>query len=116
MKSKNTKTEKRDRSKARIRAKISGTGERPRLAVFRSNTHIYAQVIDDSSGKTLLAASDIGEKKGSAMERSKKVGEALAKLAAEKKIEKVVFDRGGFKYAGRIKALAEAARSAGLIF
>jgi len=106
----------------RLRKKVSGTGERPRLSVFRSLSHIYAQVIDDVEGKTLLAASDLeaaikpsatGKKKA---EVAKAVGELVASRAKERGIKQVVFDRGGFPFHGRVKALAEAARSAGLEF
>ncbi len=90
-----------------MRAVIKGTSERPRLSVFRSNKRIYAQLVDDSKGITLLSASDI---KASAL----KIGENLAKKALEKGIEAVVFDRGGYKYHGQIKALAEGARKGGL--
>ena len=112
----------RIRRHARVRKSVSGRPERPRLAVYRSLSHIYAQVIDDSSGHTLVAASDLeaglrgqrnGKKKAQVAEL---VGEALARKAAEKGIKAVVFDRGGFKYHGRIKALAEAARKGGLSF
>ncbi len=108
---------KRYRRQVRIRAKISGTATRPRLAVFRSNTHIYAQLIDDTKGITLGAASDLKLKKqGTKTDMAKKVGEAIAKVATEKWIKEVVFDRGGFAYHGRVKALADAAREAGLQF
>lgn len=93
----------------RIRAKIKGTAEVPRLCVFRSNKHIYAQLIDDEKGKTLLMAKDV---KSAALN----VGKLLAKKAIEKKIKKVVFDRGGYKYHGQVKALAEGAREQGLKF
>ncbi len=105
----------------RLRAKVSGVPTRPRLAVFRSLNHIYAQVIDDTTGSTLVAMSDIepavrGEAKGNKTERAKMVGAAVAKRALERGISRVVFDRGGFMYHGRVKALAEAARGAGLEF
>lgn len=103
----------------RVRAKISGTSERPRLNVFRSNKHIYAQIIDDVNGVTLVAASsmdkDFGEN-GSNKEAARKVGQTIGKLAIEKKIEEVVFDRGGYLYHGRIKELADGARESGLKF
>ena len=102
------KLEGRERRKARIRKRISGTSERPRLTVFRSARHIYAQVVDDTGGGTL--ADD--DKTGAA----KKVGALIAKMCLERKVAKVVFDRNGFLYHGRIKALAEAAREAGLDF
>mgnify|MGYP006070615793 CR=1 FL=1 len=106
----------------RIRNKISGTAQQPRLAVFRSNKHIYAQVIDDVAGNTLVAAStleaDIASKveHTSTVEAAKAVGEAIAKKAMDKRITEVVFDRGGYIYHGKIQALAEAAREAGLQF
>jgi len=112
---KNKKTLARDQRKNRIRAKVSGTAERPRLVVFRSNIHITAQLIDDKSGKTLLSAHDVKEK-GSKMEKAQKVGQSLAELAKTKKIETCVFDRSGYKYHGRVKALADAAREGGLKF
>ena len=103
----------------RVRAKISGTPERPRLNVFRSSKHIYAQLIDDINGVTLASASSMDkgfEGSGSNVEGARKVGEAIAKNAAGKGISEVVFDRGGFIYQGKIAALAEAAREAGLNF
>ena len=103
----------------RIRKKISGTVERPRLAVFRSLKHIYAQVIDDASGRTLAAASS-GEKgatfNGGNVAGAKEVGRLIAERAKEKGIKSVVFDRGGYQYHGRVKALADAAREGGLEF
>ena len=110
------KNEKRKRLKIKIRAKIFGTSARPRLSVFRSNRFIYAQVIDDSKGKTLTEASDIKVKKGTKTERAKKVGQMVAQACKKKKIDKVVFDRNGFKYTGRIKLIADEARAAGLKF
>ncbi len=110
------KTLKRQRRHARVRAQIAGTAERPRLSVFRSNTSIYAQLIDDVSGTTLVSASDIKDQKGTNIERATKVGKALAEAAKAKNISSVVFDRGGYLYAGRVKALAEAAREGGLQF
>lgn len=110
------KREKRDRRHARIRAKVSGTASVPRLSVFRSNRFVYAQLIDDAKGVTLASASDVAVKSGSKTERAKKVGMELAKAAQAKKIEKVVFDRGGFMYRGRVQALAEGAREGGLVF
>lgn len=110
------KREKRERRHARIRAKVSGTTSLPRLSVFRSNRFIYAQLIDDSKGLTLASASDMALSGGTKSERAKKVGIALAKEAQAKKIEKVVFDRGGFLYRGRVQALAEGAREGGLVF
>ena len=103
----------------RVRGKISGTAECPRLCVFRSASNIYAQIIDDTKGVTLAAASSLDKDfdgYGGNAEAAKKVGLAIAKKAQEKKIEKVVFDRGGFLYHGRIKQLAEGAREGGLKF
>ena len=113
----NKKTTQRVRRHARIRAKVSGTKEIPRLAVYRSNKFIYAQLIDDVAGTTVVTASDISEKsKKTKTERAKIVGGTLAKLAKDKKISKVIFDRGGFIFIGRVKALAEGAREGGLEF
>jgi len=112
----------RIRRHRRVRRRISGIPERPRLAVFRSLNHIYAQVIDDSSGRTLAAACDLEADLRSKCNDKRKsdvaglVGEAIARKAAEKDIKVVVFDRGGSKYHGRVKALAEAARKGGLSF
>src|SRR5437763_16550904 len=108
----------RRRRQDRIRAKIKGTTERPRLVVFRSGKHLYAQLIDDSKGVTLAAASTLEEgiKAGDTVEGAKKVGSAVATKAKAKKVESVVFDRGGYQYHGRVKALADAAREAGLKF
>jgi len=100
----------------RIRKIISGTTERPRLAVFRSTQHIYAQIIDDVKGITIVSATDLGLKSGTKKERALMVGETVAKAAIEKKIKQVVFDRGGFEYHGRVMALAEGARKGGLDF
>jgi large subunit ribosomal protein L18 len=116
---KNTKKIKRNVRHRRIRAKIKGTGLIPRLCVFRSNKHIYCQLIDDEKNKTIIIASDIEIKSKVKSQKSKvaeSVGELLAKKAVEKKIEKVVFDRGGYKYHGRIKALADGAKKGGLKF
>lgn len=104
---------------ARVRSKITGTSELPRLNVFRSLNHIYAQIIDDEKGITLAAASTAEksfEGYGGNMEAAKKVGESIAKKAAEKGITEVVFDRGGYIYHGRVKELAEGAREGGLKF
>lgn len=116
-----TKLEKRTRIKMRIRKKISGTAERPRVAVFRSNKQIYAQVVDDLNGVTILSASskekgfegNAGLKK---TEQAKLVGKTLAQKCLEKGIQNVVFDRSGYQYHGRIKSLADAAREGGLKF
>jgi large subunit ribosomal protein L18 len=106
----------RQRIHNRIRAKLSGTTERPRLNVYRSLNHIYAQVIDDHTGQTLVSASSIKLKTGGNVAAAKEIGKAVAEKAVEKGIKKVVFDRGGYLYHGRIKALADAAREAGLEF
>ena len=100
----------------KVRKKISGTSERPRVAVFRSTQHIYAQIIDDSMNKTLVSESDLKVKTGNKSEKATSVGENLAKKALAQKIGKVVFDRGGFLYHGRVKALAEGLRKGGLDF
>ena len=108
----------RQRIHVRIRAKLAGTAVRPRLNVYRSLNHIYAQVIDDQSGATLVSASSLQMKlkTGGNVASAKEIGRAVAERAIEKGIKKVVFDRGGFLYHGRIKALADAAREAGLEF
>jgi len=106
----------RARRHIRIRAKVSGTSLRPRLVVFRSLNNHYAQLIDDSKGITLVSASDLKMKDGKKSERAKKVGLELAGLAKAKKITSCVFDRNGYKYHGRVKAIAEGAREGGLIF
>ena len=106
----------RQRIHARIRAKLSGTGERPRLNVYRSLNNIYAQLIDDENGVTLVSASTIKLKTGGNVAAAREIGKTVAELAGQKGIKKVVFDRGGFLYHGRIKALADAAREAGLEF
>jgi len=113
---KNPKIEKRTRRHNRVRAKINGTKDLPRLSVFRSNKFIYAQLIDDVSGATLASSSDVGAKGKTKTERAKEAGAQIAEKAKGKKISKVVFDRGGFLYAGRVKALAEGAREKGLKF
>jgi large subunit ribosomal protein L18 len=106
----------RQRIHDRIRRKLAGTGERPRLNVYRSLNHIYAQVIDDHTGQTLVSASSIKLKTGGNVAAAKEIGKAVAEAAVKQGIKKVVFDRGGFLYHGRIKALADAAREAGLEF
>ena len=109
----------RKRVHTRIREKMSGTAERPRLNVYRSLNHIYTQLIDDQNGVTIASASSSAKGRGKAggnVEAAKKVGKLIAERAQEKGIKKVVFDRGGYLYHGRIKALAEAAREAGLEF
>lgn len=114
--SKRTKQEQRKVRHARIRATISGDAKRPRLSVYRSNSFIYAQLVDDSTGKTILSSSDMKIAKGNKMEKAVAVGKEIASKANEMKITEVVFDRGGFLYTGRIKALADSARSNGLKF
>lgn len=108
----------RERRHRRIRAKVIGTETRPRLSIFRSNKYIYAQIINDETGRTLVSASDRETKAKSKgkLETSKVVGEEVAKRAKEKKISKVVFDRSGYLYAGRVKQVAEGARAGGLDF
>ncbi|MFM9281632.1 50S ribosomal protein L18 [Paenibacillus jiagnxiensis] len=119
---KQDKNKARVRRHLRVRKKITGTAARPRLNVFRSSKHIYAQLIDDVAGVTLAAASTVdkelsGEiKNGGSVEAARKVGELVAKRAKEKGVSGIVFDRGGYLYHGRIQALAEAAREAGLEF
>jgi len=110
--------EKRQKIKYRIRKKISGTASRPRLAVYKSNSEIYCQLIDDNAGNTLCAASTKSEKSvaGTKTEKAKAIGSLIAKKAVAMNIKDVVFDRGGFLYHGRIKALAESAREGGLNF
>ncbi|MDR1591375.1 MAG: 50S ribosomal protein L18 [Prevotellaceae bacterium] len=111
------KLDRRSRIKAHIRHRISGSAQRPRLTVFRSNAQIYAQLIDDDADKTLVAASSLGIKeKMTKKEQAAKVGEAVAQKAQEAGIAEVVFDRNGYLYHGRVKELAEAARNAGLKF
>lgn len=117
-----SRDEQRQRVHARVRTKVSGTAERPRLSVYRSVGHIYAQVIDDRSGRTLVSASSIdkevkkGLKGGGNIASAKAVGKIIAERAKAAEVVKVVFDRGGYKYHGRVKALADAAREAGLQF
>lgn len=110
------KNDKRIRLKKKIRVKIKGTSTRPRLSVFRSNKFIYAQVIDDILGQTLAQANDIKITKGTKTERAKEVGRMIGQVCLKAKIDKVVFDRNGFKYTGRIKLVADEARIAGLKF
>lgn len=115
---KESRNAQRLRRHARVRAKISGTPECPRLNVFRSNAHIHVQIIDDVNQKTLVSASSLQMKleNGGNIEAAKAVGAEIAKRAKEANITQVVFDRGGYIYAGRVKALADAAREAGLEF
>lgn len=116
----NNKSTARQKIRYRIRKKVIGTSSKPRLSVFRSNTDIYAQLIDDNNGTTLASASskqkDISAQKAPKIDKSKMVGEAIAKKASELGIKQVVFDRGGYIYHGRVKAVAEGAREAGLDF
>ena len=114
----NSKNESRKKRHRSIRKRIEGNTERPRLAVFRSTRRIYAQVIDDLAQKTLVSTSDVDAEKGAGKkkDRAKQVGTAIAKKCLEKGIDKVVFDRAGYKYHGRVSALADGAREAGLKF
>ena len=122
MVSKESRQEIRVKKHMKIRNRFSGTAERPRLAVFRSNNHVYAQVIDDVAGKTLVSASTLEKDIKAELENTDdtaaatKIGDVVAKRALEKGIKTVVFDRGGYIYHGKVKALAEAAREAGLEF
>lgn len=100
----------------RVRSKVSGSAERPRLAVFRSNLNTYAQLIDDEKGVTIASVSDLKVKKGNKTEKAVEVGKMIAEKAKENKIDTVVFDRSGYMYQGRVKALAESARTNGLKF
>jgi large subunit ribosomal protein L18 len=120
-----TKEDRRDRIKFRIRKRVIGTGERPRLTVFRSVSHIYVQVVDDAQGKTIASASTLEPAVKGALETparggnvggAKAIGKAIAERLLEKGVKRVVFDRNGFLYHGRIKAVADAAREAGLEF
>ena len=115
----NTKQDKRARLHKKVRSKVSGTTERPRLAVYKSNRFIYAQLINDENNQSLAQASDMKTylaSKDNKIASAKKVGQAIAEEAKKLKVNKVVFDRGGFPFRGRVKALAEAAREAGLEF
>lgn len=116
MKKTQYKTAQRLRRRLRIRAKVFGTAERPRLSVFKSNRFVSAQIIDDASGKTLAQATTASTKSKTALEGARVIGVEIAKLAKTAKIEKVVFDRGGYIYTGKIKAVAEGAREGGLEF
>ena len=122
MVSKKSRTVDRENKHRKLRNRFSGTAERPRLAVFRSNNHMYAQIIDDTVGKTLVSASTLDKdvkaelEKTNNVEAATVVGTVVAKKALEKGITTVVYDRGGFVYEGKVKALAEAAREAGLEF
>ncbi len=111
------KSDRRQKIKVRIRRKVSGTSQRPRMSVFRSNSQIYVQVIDDKTGRTLASASSLGmNEKVTKMEQAAKVGVLIAKAAQEAGIREVVFDRNGYLYHGRVKQLADAAREGGLKF
>ena len=116
----NTKLEQRQKIRYRIRKKVAGTAEKPRLAIFRSNSDIYAQLIDDNNGFTLAAASsrdkDISAQKATKVEKSKLVGQTIARKAKDLNINTIVFDRGGNLYHGRVKGVAEGAREGGLEF
>jgi len=107
---------KRQRRHNRVRAKVAGTEERPRLSVYKSNTALYAQIINDDAGVTIVSISSAGIKGSTPRERAEKAAAELASSAKEKGVKKVVFDRGGFQYLGTIKAFADAARAAGLEF
>ena len=111
-----TKEQGRFRRHRRVRKKIVGTAERPRLAVYRSNRHIYAQVIDDVAGRTVASASSLGNGSGDPKERAKEVGKKVAAAAKDAGVSTVTFDRGGFMYHGRVQAVAEGAREGGLEF
>ena len=116
------KVESRHKRHRRVRRKVFGTAARPRLSVYRSNMHIYAQIIDDTNGRTLVAASTIDEecrktaKRGGNRKAAELVGQLIAERAKASQIQSVVFDRGGYQFHGRVKTLADAARQAGLIF
>lgn len=110
------KQQQREVRHRRVRAKVAGTGERPRLAVYKSNTRLTAQIIDDTKGATIASVSSASEKGKTPRERAEAAANTLAKKAGEKGVKAVVFDRGGFQYVGTIKAFADAARAAGLTF
>ncbi len=117
----NTKNSRRQSRHGRVRSKISGTSERPRIAVYKSNRFTYAQVIDDQTGKTLVSSSDYAGKKGKRakggkIDKALEIGQSLAAAMKQKGITEAVFDRGGFKYHGRVKALAEGLRTGGIKF
>ena len=116
MNTSHTKATLRTQRHKRLRSKATGTADRPRLAVYRSNKFVYAQLIDDEAGKTLAAADSRKETKGTGVEKATAVGTAIAKKATAAKIEAVVFDRGGFQYQGIVKAVADGAREGGLKF
>ena len=112
----NTKQMNFIRRKSRTRAKISGDSDRPRLTIFKSHKYIYAQIIDDTKGHTIASANTRAEKSGKPTERAKVLGTEIAKLAKQAGVSKVVFDRGGYLYAGKVKIVADSAREAGLSF
>lgn len=116
IKTKNSKINKRISRHKRIRARVYGESDRPRLSVFKSNSYIYAQLIDDNKGVTIVAVSDSKMKGKTKTQRAKEAGVEIAKNAKDKKIKKVIFDRGGYLYTGRVKAFAEGARKGGLNF
>jgi large subunit ribosomal protein L18 len=111
-----SKSQRRKRRHRRVRAKVIGDSKRPRLSIFKSNTRVVAQLIDDDKGVTIASVSSASEKGKTPRERAEAAAVSLAKMAAGKKVEAVVFDRGGFQYVGTIKAFADAARAAGLRF
>lgn len=111
-----TRAQKRFRRHLRVRKKVEGSTERPRLVIFRSIKHIYAQIVDDSSSRTIMTVSDLGMDSGKKAERSVAVGKELAARAKESGITRVVFDRAGYRYHGRVKAVADGAREGGLEF
>ena len=116
MKNITTKTEQRQVRHARIRARVSGTDKKPRLSIFKSNRHMYAQLIDDASGVTIIGISSEKADGKNMSEKSKSLGKMIAQAALAKKIAEIAFDRGGFKYTGKIKTFADAAREGGLKF
>ncbi|MGH2757712.1 MAG: 50S ribosomal protein L18 [Actinomycetota bacterium] len=111
-----SRTEQRQKRHRRVRKKVIGTAERPRLTVFRSNRHTYAQLVDDFAGRTLAAASTLTVKGADPKEKAKAVGKAVAEAAKKAGVSNATFDRGGFMYHGRVRAVAEGAREGGLIF
>ena len=111
-----TREQQRHRRHLRVRKKVAGTPERPRLVIFRSDKHIYAQLVDDSANKTIATVSDLGIEQGKKAERAAEVGKLIAERAKSAGITRVVFDRAGYRYHGRIKAVADGARKGGLEF
>ena len=111
-----TSSQRRQRRHLRVRKKVSGTGDRPRLVVYRSHKHIYAQLVDDTTGRTLMTVSDAAAGEGKKTARSMEVGKQLAARAKDAGVTQVVFDRAGYKYHGRVKAVADGAREGGLEF